>query len=109
MNPNLTPAPDSETRLPEGDVNRLVAAAVVNQKFRDLLLSEPARALASGFQGEEFDLDYHQEALILSIQASSLSEFARQLVDLQSTKQEPHLSSGSWVPTRCSSVVLDAE
>jgi hypothetical protein len=62
-----------------GELSRLLAAAVVNAKFRNLLLTNPAQALASGYLGESFYLAPEEEDLILSIQATSLAEFALQL------------------------------
>ena len=41
-----------------GALSRLMAAAVINQDFRELLLSDPERALAQGYGGEQFPLDY---------------------------------------------------
>jgi hypothetical protein len=54
-------------------------AAVVDQEFRDLLLTDPARALAAGYKDEVFNLSPEEEALVLSIQATSLADFAMQL------------------------------
>jgi hypothetical protein len=66
--------------MPEfGELSRLISAAVVNQEFRSLLLSNPARALAAGYYGERFKLASHEEQLVLSIQAATLAEFAKQL------------------------------
>jgi hypothetical protein len=39
-----------------GEMSRLVTAAVVNKKFCDLLLTSPAAALAAGYNGESFYL-----------------------------------------------------
>jgi hypothetical protein len=66
--------------MPEvGELSRLISAAVVNQEFRSLLLSNPARALSTGYNGERFQLASQEEQLILSIQASTLVEFAKQI------------------------------
>jgi hypothetical protein len=61
------------------ELSRLLTAAVVNRNFCRLLLTNPASALASGYNGEAFRLDAEEQHLILSIQAKSLAEFARQL------------------------------
>lgn len=61
------------------EISRLLTAAVVNQRFCNLLLSNPASALDSGYNGETFSLASEEKDLILSIQANSLSDFARQL------------------------------
>jgi len=111
MNITQSPSTDPGAQVSDNAVNRLVAAAVVNQNFCNLLLTKPAQALTCGFQGEQFNLDSQDARIILSIQANSLSEFAQQLVRLQNGRQPDRLisGSGSWVPSQCSSVVLDAE
>lgn len=64
---------------PTGELSRLVTAAVVNQTFRHLLLTNPALALVNGYNGEPFRLAPDVQAWILSIQASSLADFATQV------------------------------
>ncbi len=61
------------------ELSRLLSAAVVNQRFCKLLLTNPASALAAGYNGESFRLGKEERDLILSIEAKSLAEFARQL------------------------------
>lgn len=63
------------------DLSRLFAAAVVSPDFCQSLLRDAATALASGYCGESFALSQAEEALVLSIEASSLAEFASQVVD----------------------------
>jgi hypothetical protein len=67
---------------PNGELSRLMAAAVVDRKFRDLLLANPAAAIETG-QGEEpFQLTPDEKALILPIQhAQSLADFASELIN----------------------------
>lgn len=71
------------------ELNKLMAAAVVSEAFRKLLLSEPEMALKQGYNGEQFHLTAEEQELILSIRASSLADFAQQL-SLERTK-ETHL------------------
>ena len=103
-------SPPEGSALGQG-LNRLVAAAVVNQNFCRLLLSKPAQALAKGYQGEEFELDHEEADLVLSIRANDLTDFARQLVNLHECQKRKKRrgGSGSWVPTQYSSVVLESE
>jgi hypothetical protein len=61
---------------PSANLSRLITAAVINQSFRSLLLSNPEKALTTGFNGEAFRLDRDERELVLSIRATSLSEFA---------------------------------
>jgi len=65
------------------EVSRLLSAAVVNKRFCKLLLTNPASALASGYNGESFSLEREKKDFITSIQAKSLADFARQLQDEQ--------------------------
>jgi hypothetical protein len=66
----LDPAADCAT------INRLLAAAVVSNGFRNALLVDPQSAVEMGFAGESFDLSSKALAMLMSIKASSLREFA---------------------------------
>jgi hypothetical protein len=67
-------------------LSRLLTAAVVNQRFRHLLLTNPETALASGYNGESFSLANEEKDLVLSIHAISLADFATQLTRQQSKR-----------------------
>lgn len=62
-------------------LNRLISAAVVSPRFCRQLLSDPAAALTTGYNGERFQLTAEEARLVCSIRASSLRSFAAQLVD----------------------------
>jgi hypothetical protein len=76
-----------------GELSRLLTAAVVNQRFCKLLLSNPASALASGYNGESFRLGKEESDFILSIQAKSLADFARQLTGTHAGNSRHHRST----------------
>ncbi len=61
------------------EISRLLSAAVVNKRFCKLLLSSPATALATGYNGESFRLAKEEKDLVLSIRAKTLEDFARQI------------------------------
>ncbi len=61
------------------ELNRLLAAAVVNDRFQKLLLDHPEKALQEGYQGESFFLTQQEYDLVLSIRACTLKDFAIQL------------------------------
>jgi len=63
------------------ELNRLLATAVVNCQFRNMLLNDPEAALRDGYQGTPFSLAEEERALILSIHADSLQDLAQQLLD----------------------------
>jgi len=60
-------------------LSRLLTAAVVNREFCSLLLANPAMAVAIGYNGEPFELAAEEQELIISINATSLTDFAKQL------------------------------
>jgi hypothetical protein len=62
------------------ELSRLLAAAVVNPQFENLLINAPQVALQQGYQEESFLLTQEERDLVLSIHAVSLAEFARLLV-----------------------------
>jgi len=57
-------------------LDRLLAAAVVNAQFCNLLLRDPAGALQAGVQGENIQLSDEEAAVLFSISANTLSELA---------------------------------
>jgi hypothetical protein len=61
----------------------LLTAAVVNQRFRKMLLSNPAQALATGYGGEVFHMEKDVRDRVSAIRANSLEDFARQLTNIQ--------------------------
>ena len=92
---------------PSSAVNRVIAAAVVNKNFRDLLLTDPGQALAQGYQGETFPLDYNERILVLSIQADTLKEFALQIISCQEDRLEGW--SGEWISATQNALVHEPE
>ncbi len=89
-----------------GGISRLLSAAVINQGFRELLLTRPAEALDQGYYGEGFALDRNERNLILSIQAKDLSDLARQILTYQEDKS-PH-GIRYLIPVSRPVVVLEA-
>lgn len=60
-------------------LTRLFAAAIVSRQFRETLLRDPQAALRDGYLGTRFPLSSEEQALITSIRARSLSDFANQV------------------------------
>jgi hypothetical protein len=58
----------------------LFAAAVVNQNFCQTLLRDPEKALRQGYLGKTFALSEEDASLIISLNAKSLTELAKQVV-----------------------------
>ena len=63
----------------EREYSRILTAAVVNEKFRRLLLTNPGMAIKNGFGGEAFHLGVEETRRIAAIRVSTLAEFARQM------------------------------
>lgn len=63
----------------QNEYSRILTAAVINTHFRQLLLSNPGMAIASGYGGEAFHLPKEEKKRVSSIRASSLEDFACQL------------------------------
>ncbi len=63
----------------EREYSRILTAAVVNEKFRRLLLTNPGMAIKNGFGGEAFHLGAEETRRIAAIHVSTLAEFARQM------------------------------
>ena len=60
-------------------LHRLFAAAIVNNQFREKLLSEPEAALANGYLGQPFALTDQERIIIQSVRAKTLSDFAQKV------------------------------
>jgi hypothetical protein len=71
---NLT----SSSNISSG-ISRVFAAAVVNKQFCSMLLQDPQVVLQEGYLGETFSLSKEERDLIVSIQADSLSDLAKQV------------------------------
>ena len=61
------------------EYSRILSAAVINKRFRKKLLSDPEKAIASGFNGETFQLTDDERKELSSLKGLSLPEFAMQL------------------------------
>ena len=60
-------------------LSKLFEAAVVSRQFCQLLLKQPEAALRQGYMGNNFNLTLEEQALVISIQANSLPDLARQV------------------------------
>jgi hypothetical protein len=61
------------------EVSRLLAAAIVNPSFCNLLLVDPKQAIEAGYQGETFHLSDAERYLLLFIHADNLADLACQI------------------------------
>lgn len=77
---------------PSANISRLITAAVVNQGFCKLLLTNPEKAIAAGYNGEVFRLDRREIELVLSIRANSLADFAVKVSKQNQVRERPSRS-----------------
>ncbi len=61
------------------EYSRILTAAVINIQFRQLLLTNPAKAIENGYGGEMFSLAREEKRQVAAIHATSLADFASQL------------------------------
>ena len=67
------------SRNQRAGLQRLFAAAVVSNQFRETLLRRPEEALANGYLGQPFLLTDQEKTLIKSIQADTLTDLAQKI------------------------------
>ncbi len=60
-------------------LNQLLCAATVNVRFREVLLQDPAKAIATGYFNHSFSLTPEEQELVIGIQAQRLEDFAAQV------------------------------
>ena len=61
-------------------LSSLFAAAVVSKGFCEMLLNHPEEAINRGYLGKGFGLSQADASLIISLNAKSLADLARQVV-----------------------------
>ena len=76
------------------ELDGLFTAAMVSQDFRQKLLSNAALALADGYTGQTFKLNPAERALVLSIRAKTIEDFAQQLHHRQDELLNPVGATG---------------
>lgn len=67
------------------EYSRILTAAVINMQFRQLLLSNPGKAIESGYGGEMFYLAREEKKRVAAIRATTLADFASQLNQVLAT------------------------
>jgi len=76
------PAASFEYRTPiaqRSGLHRLFAAAIVNSQFREKLLCEPDLALENGYLGQAFSLTDQEKAIVTTVHAKNLTDFAQKV------------------------------
>jgi hypothetical protein len=61
------------------ELSRILTAAVVNSRFRSLLLNDPISAVEIGYSDESFSIGADEKEKLGAIHVSSLSDFAARL------------------------------
>jgi len=104
---SLPRTPARKQSASTGGLSRLLAAAVVNKTFRELLLTRPDAALQQGYLGEDFKLSREDQRRVLNIHARDLADLALQLASPEPCS--PPAPCGYWVPAAQPAVILDAK
>ena len=76
---SVLPLSVAKTPRDRTGMNKLFEAAIVNRQFCQLLLNQPETALQQGYLGHSFNLTREEQALIISIRATSLHDLAQQI------------------------------
>ena len=82
-------------RLLNKELNSLIATALLDPEFCDLLLSNPAMAVEMNGEQDSFNLSAEDKTLLLSIQAVSLSDLATRIMEYYSQKHNGKLPSST--------------
>jgi len=77
--PKMQPDPNESMRM---ECGRLIHAAVINKRFLDRLLTNPVQSIEDGYCGEKFAFTREEKQRIKHIRASSLADFANQLLQV---------------------------
>lgn len=75
------------------ECGRLIHAAVINRRFKDMLLANPIKSIEDGFCGEKFAFTWEEKQRIKLIRANSLADFSNQLI--QAIEFSPSISAAS--------------
>ncbi len=74
-----------DPKEPHAGLSGLFAAAVVSAGFREMLLKDPEKALKQGYLGKGFGLSQADASLIVSLNAKTLADLAKQVVQTLGT------------------------
>ena len=76
-------------------LNQLLCAAVVNNRFRETLLRDPAQAIATGYLEHNFSLTPEERDLVIDIKAHRFEDFAAQVHKRLSGNSSGHVLNGN--------------
>ena len=76
-------------------LNQLLCAAVVNNRFRETLLRNPAQAIATGYLDHSFSLTPEERNLVVDIRAQGFEDFAAQVHHWLSGSSNGHGRNGT--------------
>lgn len=83
-----------------GALSRLLSAAIVDEEFRNRLLTEPLSVIADGYNGESFFLGNQVLEAMVTIKAKNLADFvSKLLMDLDETQHPAPIKNSSRMTT----------
>jgi len=65
--------------MKHASLNQLLCAAAINRRFCEMLLHDPAQALATGYMGQTFALTPEERQVVTGIRAEHLEDLAAQV------------------------------
>lgn len=65
----------------KAEIGRLIHAAIINKRFRQMLLKDPKRSIENGYCGERFHFPHEFRQRIECICAESIEEFSAQALN----------------------------
>ncbi len=81
------------------ELERVVAAAVISDTFREQLLMDPRRALETGYLGEPFTLTEEEMAFLTGLRVRNVQELAQHVsrwVESQVNHRNTQTSVPQW-------------
>jgi hypothetical protein len=66
----------------KAELGRLIHAAIINQRFRQKLLTNPVNSIEDGYCGEKFHFPTEFKERLQSIKAESIESFSLQLMQI---------------------------
>jgi hypothetical protein len=78
-----TQTPVSNARAStQAELGRLIHAAIINTRFRQLLLANPMNIIDRGYLGESFHFPSEMKEQIRNVRAGNLEEFSSRMLQI---------------------------
>lgn len=93
LNEPVTQSPKTDPQAgTKAEFGRLIHAAIINTRFRQLLITNPVNTIEKGYLGESFYFPNDVKNQIQNIHAGNLEEFSSQVVQIIETTSVPEIA-----------------